>query len=51
MQKVSRAGVALGGAAGYEITPLARVRGLLNRLPLNCELSPEGPRFDGLAER
>ena len=50
-QKSNRTGVAVRGAAGHEMAPTARVWGLLNRLPLICELPPEAPRFDGLAER
>ena len=50
-QKSNRTGVAVRGAAGDEMAPTARVRGLLNRLPLVCELALEGARFDGLAER
>ena len=50
VSKVNRAGVALGGAAGYEMAPRAGMPGLLNRLPLDCELSPEGPSFDGLSK-
>ena len=45
----NRTGVAIRAAAGYEMTPRARVRGLLNRLPLVCELPLEGPGFDRLA--
>jgi hypothetical protein len=45
----NRTGVAARDAAGNEMTPRARVRGLLNRLPLICELPLEGPRFDSLA--
>ena len=51
MQKSNRTGVAVRGAAGNEMAPTARVRGLLNRLPLIGEFPLEGPRFDGLAER
>ena len=50
-QKSNRPGVASRGAAGDEMAPTARVRGLLNRLPLVCELALEGPGFDGLAVR
>ncbi len=44
LQKSNRPGITARGAAGHEMTPCARVRGLLNRLPLICELSSEGPR-------
>jgi len=49
--KSNRTGVAVRGAAGDEMAPTARVWGPLNRSPLIGELAPEGPRFDGLAER
>jgi len=51
LHKSHHTGVAVRGAAGDEMTPRARVRGLLNRLPLICELPHEGPGFDDLAER
>ena len=41
-----RTGVALGGAAGDEMAPGARMPGFLNCLSLDCELSSEGPGFD-----
>ena len=47
----SRGPRALGGATGDEVAPGAQMPGLLNRLPLVCELSLEGPGFDGVAER
>jgi hypothetical protein len=50
-QKSNRTGVAARGAAGDEMAPRTRVRGLLNRLLLIGELPLEGPKFDGLAER
>ncbi|MFA9472882.1 MAG: hypothetical protein ACERNK_20120, partial [Deltaproteobacteria bacterium] len=51
LQNSNRTGVPARGAAGDEMAPTARVRALLNRLPLICELPLEGPGFDGLAER
>jgi hypothetical protein len=48
LKNSNRTGVAVSCAAGDEMTPRAGVRRLLNRLPLICELSSEGPRFDGL---
>jgi hypothetical protein len=44
------AGIAVSGAAGDEVAPGARMPGLLDRLPLDRELSLEGPRFDGLSQ-
>lgn len=49
-QTANRAGVALGGAVGDEVAPGARVPGLLNRRPLDGELSLEGAGFHGLPE-
>ena len=49
--KSNRTSVALCGPSGDEVTPGARVRSLLNRPPLDRELTLEGPGFDGLAER
>jgi hypothetical protein len=51
LQKSNRTGVAVRGAAGYEIAPRAGVGRLLNWPSLIRELPPEGARFDGLAER
>jgi len=41
----------LDGAARDEVAPGARMPGLLNRLSLDREFSPEGSSLDGLPER
>jgi hypothetical protein len=46
-----RAGQVIRPKSPRSLIPCARVRGFLNRSPLDCELPPEGARFDGLAER
>jgi hypothetical protein len=47
-QKLRRAGVALGRAVCDEVAPGTGMPGLLNRLPLDRELSLDGSSFDGL---
>jgi hypothetical protein len=51
LHKSNRAGVALDGAGGHEVAPGAGMPGLLNRRPLDSELSFEGSGFDGLSKR
>jgi len=51
LHKSNRAVVPARGAPGHEMTPRARVRGLLNELALVCELPPEEPGVDRLALR
>jgi hypothetical protein len=50
-QKANRGGVTLGRAGGNEVAPGAGMPGLLNRRPLDRELSLEGSGFDGLSKR
>ena len=49
--KANGAAIALGRACGDEVAPGAGMPGLLNRRPLDGELSLEGPGFDGLSKR
>ena len=49
--QVANRSVIAAGPAGDEMTPSARVWGLLNESPLFGELAPKEPRFDRVALR
>jgi hypothetical protein len=51
LSKSNRAGVALRGATGDEMSPRARVPGLLDGYPLDREFSPQSSSFHGLPKR